>query len=263
MSLRYQVDTLDEVPEGLRDHYEEVHRNGKTVFVLQVEGAVGKDKVDEFRTNNIALKKQLEDFQTRFDGISLSREELEDLISKRESYQNFQAKGKDQVEELVTKRMEAAKAEHERQISGLREENDTMRKRLSDVTIDQTAVAVATKRGLRPSAIPDLTNRARTIFRLKDGVPTAFESDGKTVRFGKDANPLGIEEWVEGLTAEAPHLFQESSGSGASGDGSGGANDSRVTRNPWSKSSFNLTEQMKITKRDPKLAARLRAQAEK
>jgi hypothetical protein len=261
--LKFIVDNLDEVPEGLRDNYSETLRNGKTVYCLQVEGAVSKDKLDEFRTNNISLRKQLEDFQSRFGNITLSGEELGELIAKREQFENFEAKGKDKVEELVEKRLGAARAEHERQIEGLRSENETMKQRLSDVTIDQSAVAVATKRGLKPSAIPDLTNRARGVFRLKDGVPTAYESDGKTVRYGKEANPLTVDEWVEGLTAEAPHLFNESSGGGASGERSGGPNDSRITRNPWKSDTFNLTEQMKITKKDPKQAARLKADAGK
>ena len=47
-------------------------------------------------------------------------------------------------------------------------------------------ITVATKRGLRPTAIPDITARARTVFRLVDGAPRAYEADGQTVRVGKD-----------------------------------------------------------------------------
>ena len=45
---------------------------------------------------------------------------------------------------------------------------------------------MATKKGLRPSAIPDITARARNVFKLADGAPRTYEADGQTVRLGKD-----------------------------------------------------------------------------
>src|SRR2546425_1632547 len=47
---------------------------------------------------------------------------------------------------------------------------------------DQGVTTVATKKGLRPTAIPDITARARHVFRLVNGMPAAFEGDGRTVR---------------------------------------------------------------------------------
>ena len=60
--------------------------------------------------------------------------------------------------------------------------------------------------------------------------------------------------------AEAPHLFESNAGSGAAGNGSGGAGQ-RSVRNPFRKETWNVTEQMKLTKTDPALAARLQAAA--
>jgi hypothetical protein len=37
--------------------------------VLDAEGAVDKSRVDEFRSNNLTLKKQLEDLAAKHDGI--------------------------------------------------------------------------------------------------------------------------------------------------------------------------------------------------
>ena len=48
--------------------------------------------------------------------------------------------------------------------------------------IDQGVITTATKRGLRPTAMPDITAQARTVFRLVNGVPMAFDADGQTVR---------------------------------------------------------------------------------
>ena len=50
---------------------------------------------------------------------------------------------------------------------------------------DQGVIAATTKRGLRPTAFPDITARARSVFRLEQGVARAFEADGQTLRYGK------------------------------------------------------------------------------
>jgi hypothetical protein len=60
--------------------------------------------------------------------------------------------------------------------------------------------------------------------------------------------------------SDAPHLFEANAGGGAAGSGSGGAGN-RSVKNPFRKESWNLTEQMKLQKSDPQLAARLKASA--
>jgi hypothetical protein len=159
------------------------------------------------------------------------------------------------------------KADLEKQITNLATERDALNSRLTSIQIDQGVLTVATKRGLRPTAIPDITARARTVFKLVNGVPQAFEADGKTVRYGKDGlTPMTLEEWVDAQVSEAPHLFESNAGGGGGGatsqygNGSGGAGGGKA-KNPFRKESWNLTEQMKLQKTDPNLAARLKASA--
>jgi hypothetical protein len=98
-------------------------------------------------------------------------------------------------------------------------------------------------------------------FKLVNGVPQAFDGDGQTARTGKDGvSPMTLAEWVDALVSDAPHLFEANAGGGAAGSGSGGAGN-RSVKNPFRKESWNLTEQMKIQKSDPQLAARLKASA--
>jgi hypothetical protein len=145
----------------------------------------------------------------------------------------------------------------------LEREVSALNARLAVIQIDQGVGAVATKRGLRPTALPDITARARSVFRLANGVPTAFEADGQTVRVGKDGvAPMNLEEWIETQVSEAPHLFESNAGGGAAGNGPGGVGGgNRSVRNPFRKESWNLTEQMRMQKTDPTLAARLKAAA--
>jgi hypothetical protein len=91
-------------------------------------------------------------------------------------------------------------------------------------------------------------------------VPTAFEADGKTVRAGKDgATPLTLDEWLDAHVSEAPHLFEPNAGIGAGATTA--ARSQGVLNNPFKRETWNLTEQMRLLKRDPALAQRLRAAA--
>ena len=139
-------------------------------------------------------------------------------------------------------------------------ERDALNSRLTSIQIDQGVLTAATKRGLRPTALTDITARARSVFKLVNGAPRAFEADGQTVRYGRDGvTPMTLEEWVDLQVADAPHLFETSAGSGAAGNGSGGV---VGTKNPFRKGAdWNVTEQMRLLKKDPQLAARLKAAA--
>jgi isocitrate lyase len=140
-------------------------------------------------------------------------------------------------------------------------ERDALHGRLTAIQIDQAVVNEATKRGLRATAIPDVTSRARTAFKLVSGVPQAYDVDGQTPRAGKDGvTPMTLAEWVDALVSDAPHLFEANAGGGAAGSG-GGVTGNRSGKNPFAQASWNLTEQMKLQKSDPALAARLRAAA--
>ena len=142
-------------------------------------------------------------------------------------------------------------------------ERDAYFAQLTAIQIDQGVLTAATKRGLRPTALPDITARARQTFKLVKGVPQAFEANGKTVRYGKDGiTPMTLEEWMDTQVSDAPHLFEANAGGGAASNGAGGAAASaRTPKNPVRQESWNLTEQMKLQKSDPGLAARLKASA--
>ena len=71
---------------------------------------------------------------------------------------------------------------------------------------------------------------------------------------------MTLAEWVDALVSDAPHLFEANAGGGAVGSGTGGAA-WHGKPNPWSAATRNLTEQVKLLKTDPGLAARLQASA--
>jgi len=246
MPLKYKYATKQEIPAEQQAFY--VERDG--AWLLDADGVVSQSKLDEFRQNNITLTNQLK----KFEGIDPDAvRQLADDKRKLEEAAQLKAGEVDKV--LAARLKEAMDKVHAPVLA----ERDTLLGRLSAIQIDQAVVSEATKRGLRPTALTDITARARQTFKLVNGVPQAF--DGDSPRFGKDGvTPLTLAEWVDALVSDAPHLFEANAGSGAAGSGSGGAGN-RSVKNPFRKESFNLTEQMKIQKSDPALAARLKAAA--
>jgi hypothetical protein len=247
MALKFKYKTKDEIPAELQSLY--VERDG--AWTLDAEGVVEKSKHEEFRTNNIALTNQLK----RFEGIDPDavRQLAEENKSLRTATLSEDAKRE------MDAQLKTAKTAFEKQLAAVTGERDTLNGRLTAIQIDQAVVTEATKRGLRATALPDITSRARQSFKLVNGVPQAFEADGQTARMGKDG-PMTLAEWVDALVSDAPHLFEANAGGGAAGSGSGGAGN-RSVKNPFRKESWNLTEQMKLQKSDPQLAARLKASA--
>jgi hypothetical protein len=255
MALKYKLKSKEEIPAEQQGLY--VERDGS--WVLDVDGAADKSKLDEFRANNIALSNQLAEQKKRFEGID--PDEVRRLAEEKQRLEEAQQLKAGETEKVVEARVKAARGELEKQLAAAASERDALNSRLVTIQIDQGVVAAATKRGLRATAMPDITARARNVFRLVNGVPTAFEADGQTVRLGKDGSAaMTLDEWVEQQVADAPHLFESNAGSGAASNGSGGVGN-RSVKNPFRKETWNLTEQMRLQRTDPGLAARLRAAA--
>jgi hypothetical protein len=249
MPLKYKYSNLKEIPaEDVRLY---VEHGGEWILDADVE--VSKAKFEEFRQNNITLTNQLK----RFEGID--PDAVRQLAADKQRLEDEQGIKDGKFQEVLDARLKTARADWEKQHGVVVAERDALHGRLSAIQIDQAVVNEATKRGLRPTAIPDITARARMAFKLVDGVPQIF--DGEKMRAGKDGfSPMTLAEWVDGLVGDAPHLFEANAGSGAAGSGSGGVGN-RSVKNPFRKETFNLTEQMKILKTDPALAARLQAAA--
>ncbi|HPV11357.1 MAG TPA: hypothetical protein PKW83_11885 [Verrucomicrobiota bacterium] len=255
MPLKLKYGSIKEIPaEDVRLY---VERDG--AWHLDVDGKEDKAKLAEFRDNNIELRRQLSELQARFEGID--PEAVRKLAEEKARLEEEQKLKAGEFQSVLDARLKAERTESEKRLGAVTKERDGLNARLANIQIDQGIVAAATKRGLRATAIPDITARARTVFRLVEGAPRAFEADGQTVRVGKDgASPMNLEEWIETQVSEAPHLFESNAGSGAAGNGSGGVGN-RTGTNPFRKETWNLTAQMKLLKTDPALAARMKASA--
>jgi len=244
MALKQKYATAAEIPAEVKSFY--VERDG--AFVLDAEL---HPKVDELRQRNVDLLKEIATWKQRFDGID--PEAVRALAEeKRKLEEAAQLKAGEFEKVLAARTAETVKA-----LAAERALREAADKRLAVVMIDDAVRDAALKRGVIPSALPDVMARARGALRLVDGQVRVF--DGETMLMGKDGNPMISAEWVDDLGTKASHLFQANAGSGAAGSGAGGVSRGGGQPNPWAKATRNLTEQVRIQKADPALAARLQA----
>jgi hypothetical protein len=209
MALKAKVATLDEVPEAARSFYTEASGGG---FALAVEGVVPKEKVDEFRQNNLALKRQNEELLAKFDGID--PDAARELLGQQAQLRERKLIEAGKVDELVQERVSGLIKDHQKTLGVLTQERDGLQQQLHTHLVHGEVRTEALKAGVRAAALDDVILRADTVFRAHEGAPAAFK--GKEMLYGKDGvNPLRPAEWIGTLRDTAPHLFEPSTGSGA------------------------------------------------
>src|ERR1051326_2181034 len=142
MALKAILDSLDSVPEGLREHYKK-HDDGK--YRLDAEG------VEDVGGLKSALEKERTESKTTAQKLKELTEQLGDLdpVKAREALTKLQemedkkmiSEGK--VDELVQQKIERAKADWENQKQGfnksigdLQKEVEKRDERLSELLID-------------------------------------------------------------------------------------------------------------------------------
>lgn len=220
MGLKFTLAKLEEVPEAVRSMY----RPEGTGYVLDVEGVVAKEKIDEFRNNNIQLQQKLEKLQ----GIDpVKYAELVALDTQVKEGELIKA-GK--LEEVVNLRVGEMKRTYEAQTTALTGQLSSANSQLSLLLIDNTVKNSAIKNGVADTAVDDIVLRARATYVVEKGQPVPKNANGEII-YGKDGTtPMSIDDWMAGLKKTAPHLFRGSQGSGANGGrGNGQVDVSKMT----------------------------------
>lgn len=195
--LKFQT---NEVPAGLESYYVAT-ADGQ--FQLQVDGAVPatdlekeRARLKEFRDNNVALKKRVEDL-SRFEQLFQSGDFSEEKLTKR-------------IEEQALARAAEMKAAYEGQIAELNTRLGDTSGRLEQIVLSNAVTSAAVKNGVSDTALEDVLARARTAFKVVDGALQA--ADGVLDTKGK---PLTLDVWLTSLADKAPHLFKASGGAGS------------------------------------------------
>lgn len=206
MPLKYIIDNIETVPEAARGFY--VKQGDK--YVLDAEGVVPKERLDEFRNNNIELQKQID----KYKGVDpVKYAELMEIQRKIQEKELIEA-GK--VDEVVELRVSTMRNSYESEKTTLSTELSTTKRQLEVLLIDNVVKTAAIKLGVIPEAIDDVILRAKGTFAIEEGTPVP-KSNGAVVYSKDGKTPMSVEEWLTSLKTTAKHLFLGSSGSGAGG----------------------------------------------
>src|SRR5262249_16688016 len=223
MALKALVASLDEVAEEHKSLYTE--KEGK--FVLEVDGLVPKERLDEFRNSNVQLRKEGEQLKATADKFKdIDPEKAREAEKKLKEIEEKNLLDKGNIEEVVNQRTAIMRQEHESQmkakdkaVDAEKTRADTAETALSRLLIDGAIRDAASPHVKSTAALEDVLLRGQKIWRLEEGKAVPRDAKGEII-YGRKGDQLTMEEWVGLLQSEAGHLFKESSGGGAKGSGS-------------------------------------------
>lgn len=231
--LKFKITKLEDVEEKFRHLYAQ---GADGSFYLQVEGAVAKEKLDEFRDKNIQLMKDMEKFK------DVDPEKYAQLKAEHDKLTEGELIKSGKVEELIANRVAAMKTAHEAAMADLSKKYDVGQRQLETLLIDNEVRAHAAKAGVTATAVDDVLLRAKTLFKVEDGKPVAKDAAGNVI-YGKDGtNSIAIGDWLGGLKEQAPHLFAPSQGSNAGNNRQGFGGSNNLKMSSVSKISTGLAE---------------------
>lgn len=213
MPLPFAVEDVTRVEQQYQSLYVKNDADGK--FYLQVEGVVAREKLDEFRNNNIELMRKMEVFK------DVDPAKYKKLV-EMEAQGKFNGKTPAEVDQLIQERVGTMRTEYEEKITSLTNDNGKLSSSLSTLLVDNVIREAAGKAGVAGAALDDVLLRGKSTFKLVDGIATPHDSQGRII-YGKDGTtPMSPAEWVSNLKKDAPHLFPQSQGGGAPGSRVGG-----------------------------------------
>lgn len=225
MPMKFQLDSLDGLDvaslEKVLGQPLYVQNDEDKKYYLNVEGVVQKEKLDEFRTNNINLTNELTKFKADFKGIDPKEFHR---LHKLELDGKFSGKTNEEIDKTIQERVGTMRAELEEQINGLTKANETQASQLNVLLVDNVVRDAANKGGVTGPAVDDILLRAKSVFKLVEGRPVPHDTNGNVIYGNDGTSPLSVVAWVTSLKKSAPHLFPQSQGGGATGGRTGPAN---------------------------------------
>lgn len=221
MALQAILESLEGINEAFHPEYRKAE-DGK--FYLIVEGL---EDVAGLKANNAKLldeKRKLQEKYKQFEGIDPAK--AQEALAKLQKLEEQRLLDDGQVEEVIAKRTQLMKQNHENQINQYiettkqkDEENAKLRSALNTAVIERGVIDAVNAVGQpKKEALEDIIARGKRIWQLnEDGQPVPLNPDG-TVVYGKDASKaMTMSEWAANLLEVAPHLWLDSKGGGARG----------------------------------------------
>ncbi len=139
-----------------------------------------------------------------------------------------------------------------------RELTEAQRDHQAGINLECEIRRMARESGLDPAVAAKLGTATWGAFRIVEGEPVPVGADRQTVLLAADGvNVMGVQEWFGKQLRSLGLGPRDTKGQWQ------GLDDDEVLpmRNPFRRKTWNLTEQMRLGRRDPKLARKLKAEA--
>lgn len=231
------VSSLDQVPEEHREHYTKVEdpkspAHGKFVFTLDVVDGFSVRNIDNLQAALNAERGKAEEAEKKLKLFGdLDPGKARDALTRVEEMKNWTPE--DKVKAQIQREVGEAKSKLEADLKAARDTNEKLEGRFRRmlITTEGTA-AIAKLKGNVDLLMPLVERSARIKFEGEKPV-VFFEGENGQPILSKKAgttDPMGAEEFVEGLRERFAQAFE---GHGGSGTGSEGAKGKGGPRQPW------------------------------
>lgn len=207
------------------------------------------------------LRNEAADYRTKLREAEKQRDELQTRLKALEDGTNA----------LLTRAREALKLDANADLNAVTQKlveavtaADGMGKKAQEALMKAAFAAAATKANvIDVDAAYKLADLGSVKADLESMSVYPVDKDGKPLT--KDGKPVtGLDDVVTALLTAKPYLKAQGGVGGTSGQIGGGTNPpgaGGAEVNPWKKETLNLTQQAKMLKENPALAARLKAEA--
>lgn len=213
MPLQLTVDSLDSVPETLRDEYEQ---DGDK-FRLKVEGLEDTTGLKSALEKERKSRSELEKKVRRWEALGKSEDEIAEMLSKHEAEAEKRAKESGDTEAILNQHRQ----KWEREKNELTERLSAADSRLQKAVVGTNLMQALSKAGVTEEGVDLLPDRLlpRIKYALDGDTEslTVLDEDGETpmIGSGKDGRAT-IDDLVKEAIERWPSQFK---GSGQSGSG--------------------------------------------
>ena len=231
--LDFKIDS--ESFEKLNDVEKTFYAQAGDGYQLQVNGAVDKTKIDEFRATNVDLLKQ----QEAFKGVDL--EKYRKLEEQERKLRDKELIDKGEFDTLLAENTNVMKSDYEAKIDTLtlqlNDSSNNYNTMLSKFEIDGAATKAFADHKISPDAYDAVLSQIRSKFSVDNGQVVA--KDGESILTGADGN-LTVSEFV----ATQPEIFKIQS-TGGNGNGNNNTASMAAGKTTQDKIAAGLANRMK------------------
>lgn len=182
-------------------------------YVLQVEGATSKDKLDEFRASNVELLKKAKQFDT------IDMDKYNSMLETDRKLRDKELIAAGDIDTLVNEKVAAMQSDFDAKLlTATNHTNDATGKYNSLVTkheIEGAALKAFGNHNIRPDAHNAVLAQIKSTFSIDNGSVVAKQGD--KILTGSDGN-LTIDEFV----GQQPDFMRVPNTPGAGNGGQGG-----------------------------------------